>query len=311
MSIPQVLEVAVGLIVVYYLLGSVVSLVTQWINESLESRGKALEQYLIRIVGDKKIEDLVKLPQMQALRPIRYKNFLSVLGSATEPKKIEKVPVATLVDAFFDLAGLSAKKEMDLLQLAELIDKLPDSEGKNAFIGWINQGVTNLADLRTRTTAYFGGMLDQAAATFKARARSFVIILSISITVLFGTDSIQLAKALWTSAELRAIAAAQADAVVAREGAHADLSNIIDDLGAFSIRIGWWQTQELPQNSDYAGWAMFILLKALGLGITAAAVSQGSSFWYDLLKKVSSPATSSSTSTSSGGSSSSSSSSSG
>ena len=312
MSISQALDVAIGLIVVYYLLGSLVSLVTQWINEMLETRGKALEQYLIRIVGDKKIGDLIKLPQLQALRPIRYKSFFSVFGSVTEPKRIEKIPVGTLVDAFFDLAGLTAKKEMDLLQLAELIDKLPDSEGKNAFINWINQGVTNIADLRAHTTAYFAGMLEQAAATFRARARSFVIILSLGITVLFGTDTIQLARTLWSSAELRAIAAAQADAVVAREGVNADLSDIIDDLGAYSIRIGWWQTQQLPQTNNIGDWAMFILLKVIGLAITAAAVSQGSSFWYDLLKKVTSPSTSTSSSKSSGwGSSSSTSSSSG
>jgi hypothetical protein len=310
MSISQALDVAVGLIVVYYLLGSVVSIVTQWINETLETRGKALEQYLIKIVGDKKIGDLIKTPQLQALRPIRYKNVFSVFQSATEPKKLEKIPVATLVDAFFDLSGLTAKKEMDLLQLAELVDKLPDSEGKKAFISWINQGVTTIADLRTRTTAYFSGMLEQAAETFRARARSFVIILSIAITVLFGTDSIQLAKALWTSAELRAIASAQADAVVAREGANADLSSIINDLSAFSIKIGWWQTQQLPQSGAVGDWALFFLLKIVGLAITAAMVSQGASFWYDLLKKVASPATSSSSSKSSGGGSSSSSSSS-
>ena len=289
MSIPQVLEVAVGLIVIYYLLGSVVSLVTQWINEALETRGVALHQYLIKIVGDKKIEDLKNLPQIQALRPIRYKGFLSVLGSATEPKMVEKIPVATLVDSFFDIAGLTAKKEMELLELAELIDKLPDSEGKKAFIHWINQGVTNIADLRTRTTAYFSGMMEQAAATFRARARSFVIILSIGITILFGTDTIQLAKALWTNAELRAIAAAQADAVVAQGGTTADLSSLLDDLSKFSIKIGWWQTQQFPQSSDIGAWALFILLKIVGLGITAAAVSQGSSFWYDLLKKLASP----------------------
>lgn len=310
MSIPQALEVAVGLIVVYYLLGSVVSLVTQWINEFFESRGKALEQYLIKIVGDKKIGDLKNLPQMQSLRPIRYKNFFSVFGSVTEPKMIEKIPVTTLVDAYFDIAGLTAKKEMDLLQLAELVDKLPDSEGKQAFINWINQGVTSIADLRTRTTAYFSGMMEQAASTFRARARSFVIILSILITFLFGTDTIQLAQALWTNAELRALAAAQADAVVAEGGTTADLSDLLEDLSKFSIRIGWWQTQEFPPSSDIAGWAFFILLKVLGLGITAAAVSQGSSFWYDLLKKISSPTTSTSSSKSSGGGSSSSSSSS-
>ena len=52
MSISLVLEVAVGLIVVYYILGSVVSLITQWINEFFESRGRALEQYLIKLVGE-------------------------------------------------------------------------------------------------------------------------------------------------------------------------------------------------------------------------------------------------------------------
>ncbi|MBI5352142.1 MAG: hypothetical protein HZB50_05850 [Chloroflexi bacterium] len=305
MSIPLILEVAVGLIVVYYILGSVVSLVTQWINEVLESRGKALEQYLVKLVGEhpenKYLNDLVNLPQLQALRPIRYKGILSIFSSTTEPKKLEKVPVSTLVDAYFDIAGFTSKKEMDLLQLAELVDKLPDSDGKKAFINWINQGVTKIDDLKTRTSAYFTGLMDQAAATFRARARSFVIMLSIGVTVLFGTDTIQLAKALWTSAELRAIAAAQADAVVAREGANADLSHLLESLGEFSIKIGWWQTQQFPQSSAWQEWAVFILLKVLGLAITAAAVSQGSSFWYDLLKKITSPATSSSSSKSSGG----------
>ena len=310
MSIPQVLEVALGLIVIYYLLGSVVSLITQWINEALESRGKALQQYLIKIVGDQKIEDLKNLPQMQALRPIRYKGFMSVFGSVTEPKMIEKIPVATLVDSFFDIAGLTAKKEMDLLELAEVIDKLPDSEGKKAFISWINQGVTNIADLRTRTTAYFTGMMDQAAATFRARARSFVIILSIAVTLVFGTDSIQLAKTLWNNAELRAIAAAKADMVVAQEGADASLNDLIKELGDLSIKVGWWQTERPAAGATAGDWILFVVFKALGLGITAAAVSQGSSFWYDLLKKLTSPATSTSSSRSSGGGSSSSTSSS-
>lgn len=289
MSISQALEVVIGLIFIYYVLGSIVSMITQWINEFLETRGKALERYLVKIVGDKKIEDLVKLPQLQALRPIRYKNFFSVFSSVTEPKKIEKIPVATLVDAYFDLVGLTANKDLNLIQLAELVDKLPDSEGKQAFIKWINQGVTNIDDLRKRTTAYFNGMLDQAAATFRSNARSFVIILSIGVTILFGTDSIQLAKTLWTNAELRALAAAKAEMVVQQEGADASIDDLIRELGDLTIKIGWWQTERPADGADAATWTTFILLKALGLGLTVAAVSQGSSFWYDLLKKIVSP----------------------
>lgn len=288
MSIPQIIEVAVGLIVVYYILGSIVSLVTQWINEALETRGIAVERYLKKIAGDKAL-DLTQLPQMKALQPIRYKNFLSVFGAATEPKKVEKIPVATLVDAYFDLVGLTANSNLNADELTSLINQLPDSEGKAAFLKWINQGVTNINDLRTRATSYFTGMMDQASATFKANARSFVIMLSIGVTLLFGTDSIQLAQALWTNAELRAIAAAQANAVVAQEGVNADINALVKDLGAFSIKIGWWQTEQLPYGSSALDWAIFILLKIAGLGLTVAAVSQGSSFWYDLLKKLTSP----------------------
>jgi hypothetical protein len=306
MSLSQTLDVAIGLIVVYYLLGSVVSLITQLVTETLETRGKALEQYLIRLVGDKKIGDLISLPQMQSLRPIRYKGLMSVFSSTTEAKKLEKVPVSTLVDSFFDISGLTANKEMELLQLAELIDKLPDSEGKQAFITWINQGVTNIKDLRTRTTDYFTGMLDQAAATFRSRARSYVIILSIAITLLFGTDSIQLAQNLWQSADLRAIAAAQAQVIVEKD-AQADVADIAAELEKYSIKIGWWQTQQLPTSGNAGDWASFLFLKVIGLSLTAMAVSQGSSFWYDLLKKVTSPVTSTSSSKSSDGMSSSSS----
>ncbi len=311
MSISLVLEVALGLILVYYILGSIISLATQWVNEFFETRGKALERYLIKIVGDKRIGDFISLPQLQSLRPIRYKNPLSVFGAITEPKKIEKIPVATLVDAYFDFAGLTANQELNLLQLAELVDKLPDSEGKRAFISWINQGVTSIADLRTRTTAYFTGMMEQAAATFRANARSFVILMSIGITVLFGTDSIQLAKTLWSNAELRALAVAKAEVVAAQEGAVATIDDLIKELSDLTIKIGWWQTERPAAGATVMDWALFIFLKVIGLGLTAAAVSQGSSFWYDLLKKLTSPSTSSSSSKSSDGASSSSSSSSG
>jgi hypothetical protein len=264
-------------------------MITQWINEFLETRGKALERYLVKIVGDKKIEDLIKLPQLQSLRPIRYKNFFSVFGSVTESKKIEKIPVATLVDAYFDLVGLTSKEDLNLAQLAELVDRLPDSEGKQAFIQWIQQGVTNIDDLRKRTTAYFTGLMEQAAATFRSNARSFVIILSIGITVLFGTDSIQLARTLWTNAELRALTVAKAEMVVQQEGTDATIDDLIHELGDMTIKIGWWQTERPANGADAMTWVSFILLKVLGLGLTAVAVSQGSSFWYDLLKKIVSP----------------------
>lgn len=289
MSFSQALEVAIGLIFVYYVLGSIVSLITQWINEAFETRGKSLERHLKKIVGDKHVDEFVKLPQLEALRPIRYKNMFSFLTSSTEPKKLEKVPAATLVESYFDFVGLTASKEFELDELKELINAFPDSEGKQAILKWVGQGVTNIEDLRKRTFDYFCGTLDQAASTFKSNARSFVIMLSIFLTLLLGTDSIQLAQTLWDNASLRALAVAKAEAVVQQDGAAAEeeIDSLINDLGELNIvNVGWF-VNEKPAAGQ--GWLQFWFLKVLGLGLTMAAVSQGSSFWYDLLKKIVSP----------------------
>lgn len=287
MSFSQALEVVIGLIFIYYVLGSIVSLVTQWINEAFETRGNSLERHLRRIVGEKQVGDFVKLPQLQSLRPIRYKNFLSVFTSATEPKKIEKIPVATLVDSYFDFVGLTATQEVNADGLKNLINALPEAEAKRAVIKWIDQGVVSVEELRKRTTTYFGGVMEQASATFRSNARSFVIMLSILLTILLGTDSIQLVRTLWSNAGVRALAVAQAEMAVQQEGADANIDDLIQQLSDLNIvRIGWWQT-ELPEaGSTSIEWAWFVVLKILGLSLTVAAVSQGSSFWYDLLKKI-------------------------
>jgi hypothetical protein len=285
MSFPQIVEVALGLIVIYYILGAMVSFITQIVMESLETRGTALERYLKRMAGDMTV-DITSLPQVKALRPIRYANWWNVFGAGTEEKKVEKIPVETLLDAFFDLSGLTSKGSMNADELTSLIGKLPESEAKQAMLNWIHQGVTTLSDLRSRTGAYFAGMLNQAALTFRAKARSVVIVLSIVVTLLFGTDSIQLARDLWTDAGLRSIAAQQATVAAGQQSSPSQFNNLLDQLNLLSLRVGWWNMPRTALPSSTSDWLGYVLMKLVGLGITATAVSQGSSFWYDLLKRI-------------------------
>lgn len=286
MSVSQVLEVALGLILVYYVLGSLISFATRLILEAAETRGASLEQHLKRIAGDKTV-DLTNLPQMKSLQPIRYKNWLGVFGAKTEAKKLEKVPVGTLVDAFFDMTGLTGRPEISADEMTAIIGQLPESEAKQAMIKWVQQGVTSFNDLRNRTNDYFSGILSQASATFKANARSIVIILSTLLVFALGTDTIQIAKDLWNNAEMRAVAAAQATMIAQQEdGDSGDLNQIINNLSETNIRFTWWHLQDtFPQNSG-TPWLKFSVYKFIGLVVSAIAVSQGSSFWYDLLKKL-------------------------
>jgi hypothetical protein len=286
MSLPQIVEVVVGLVVVYYVLGSIVSTITQIITESLETRGAALEKFLIQAAGEKVI-DLKGLPQIKALRPIRYANWWSVFGAGTEEKRVEKIPVSTLVGGYFDVVGLSCKAEYAPDELVAVLTALPESEAKEALLHWVSQGVTKIDDLRDRANDYFGGILNQAQATFKARARSIVIILSLLITVALGTDTIDMARDLWNDAALRAAAAAQASAVASQpQNASANNFQTVENTLALPLRFSWIQSSGFPANGNLGSDALWVLLKVLGLLITAAAVSQGSSFWYDILKRI-------------------------
>ncbi len=285
MSLPQIIEVTLGLIVIYYVLGAIVSLVTQIAMESQQARGVALESLLKKMAGPLTL-DIMNLPQIKTLEPIRYANWWNVFGAGTEHKKVEKIPVETLVDAFFDLSGLTSHGSLDAEELTALVGQLPNSEGKQAMLAWIGQGVTSLSELRNRTSAYAAGVLNQAALIFKAKARSFVIIASIVITVLFGVDTLQTAVDLSNDAALRSSAAQQAQATAAQPESTTGLSGRVGELNALSFQIGWWRDQGLPANAPTDEWVKFVLLKLIGLGITAAAVSQGSSFWYDILKRL-------------------------
>ncbi|HEX8991262.1 MAG TPA: hypothetical protein VF784_06255 [Anaerolineales bacterium] len=290
MSFPQVLEVLIGLVLVYYVLGSIVSTITQLINESLETRGVALEKYLLQAAGAKAI-DLQNLPQIKALRPIRYANWWNVFGAGTEEKRVEKIPVSTLVGGFFDVAGLSCKATFAPDELLATLNQLPESEAKQALLHWVGQGVTQIDDLRDRASDYFNGILSQAQATFKARARSIVIILSLLVTLILGTDTIQIAQDLWNDAALRAATASAATTATTGQapGGGTNPQLMPNNLATLPLRFGWWQSgnfelaasSAIPQDP-----ILSIVLKVVGLLITAVAVSQGSSFWYDILKRL-------------------------
>ena len=285
MPTSQIIEVAIGLIFVYYVLGSVVSFVTQILLESAETRGATLEEHLKKLAGDKTV-DLTNLPQMKALRPIRYKKWWGVFGANTEAKKVEKIPVNVLVDAFFDITGLTGRENLDAAKLTGVINQLPESEGKQALLKWVNQGVTEINELRNRAHDYFSGILTQASATFKSHARSIVIIFSAILVFALGTDSVQIATDLWNNAELRAVAAAEAT-MAAQTNSAVGLDSLIEALSNTTMRITWLQILDtFPATADAWIWTKFIFLKAVGLSISAWAVSQGSSFWYDFLKKL-------------------------
>jgi hypothetical protein len=86
---------------------------------------------------------------------------------------------------------------------------------------------------------------------------------------------------------MRAIAAVKAQAYIDQNGYAADTEPLLTDLEDLTIRIGWSSIlKNAPPRDSAVDFVKFWLAKIAGLLITVVAVSQGSSFWYDILRKV-------------------------
>lgn len=289
MSLSQVLEVALGLALTYYLMSMVVSWLCQFVLTTFETRGRVMENILRRIVGGKALGQLLSMPQIRSLAPVRYPNWRSLFSRNVQlvEKRVERIPVSNLLDAFFDLAKLDLAANSE--ELVELIQKLPPSEGKTELLRLVNNGVSSVLELRARMALWFEGLMNQASEMFAAMAKRYVVFFSLALTLLLGVDSIDLFRQLWATPDMRAIASVKAQAYIAQYGYDADTEPLLADLEQFTIQIGWSSAlKNAPSVETPGAFVRFWLLKALGLLLTTIAVAQGAPFWYDLLRKMTS-----------------------
>jgi len=233
-----------------------------------------------------------------------------------EPMKtLSHIPAATFSLVILDLLYKAGKEEetrnqaaaqtidkgtFDLALIKKGLSSLPDGQVKKALQLLITAAETTEEDINKKINAiekkigaWFNSVMDRASEWYKRNIQLLAIIVGIGLAGAFNVDSIALVKSLWQETALREAVTGAAVAYVNK--ATADTSNqgtisyteITDQINQLSIPIGWDAAQikaagELPDNGFY-WWLVF---KVLGILLTGLAVSQGSSFWYDVLKRV-------------------------
>jgi hypothetical protein len=301
-TFSQVVNVILALAIVYYVLGLIVSVISKMVLDAFETKGKNLEEFLKRnLLGfaeknkEGLLEQLKKLPQLSSLRAVLYaKAGLGFFTGETElSKHIERIPAKNLVDALFDLTGTMQKGEAKVIDVIHLLpshihgpDGSPIEIKTRVWLqNYVEKGFDDVEAVRAKLETWVEGLMEQASQEYKAKARRWVVAISFVITVLLGVDSIQLAQQYWHDAAISVTANTQAAIIIqsvdeenVKNAKLQDLTKQLDTMQA--LRFGWWN--DFPAE---AAWP-WLPLKILGLLITTLAVSQGSSFWYDIIRQI-------------------------
>ena len=124
---------------------------------------------------------------------------------------------------------------------------------------------------------------------YTRRTKWIILILGLFVAIGFNVNTVTIAKRLSNDATLRSMVVAQAEAYANRPEAEALQANFEknrSDLESLGLPVGWSNFVFYgPQSEGFKVWN-HVLLNLIGWLLTAAAISMGAPFWFDLLNKL-------------------------
>lgn len=174
---------------------------------------------------------------------------------------------------------------------------------KDALQASLMQANGNIDALRQSIATWFDDSMDRLSGAYKRKMKWIAMLIGLLIAIAFNADSFNVATTLWNDADRRAstievatqIAKKLPDATQSPGWGDLKKNVTATETTLRSLPIGWNCTAKIvggwtDEWTDY--WTCvkqevpkLTLVKILGWLLTAAALSLGAPFWFDLLNK--------------------------
>jgi hypothetical protein len=286
----QVLEVAIGLAVVFFILALAGSAVVELLSQILSKRSRDLRKAVGRIMAGQS-SNLPRNPEAGSNEEAA-KEFVEKLYD-TSP--IKSLVASAKRDPSYIAASAFGSGVMEYLgsgDLDEQIESLPDglrSRVESAYATAENEVKKVQAELES----WFDQSMDRLSGVYKRWARWVVLVSTIVIVLAVNADTVNIATELWESSILRqALIDASATVTDPSSGSAQSLSDVADELEkieGLGIPLLW----DCPDGcGGLSEWVARVQeeqpRRALGWIITILLVSLGAPFWYGALTKLTS-----------------------
>jgi len=296
------LDVAIGLFVLYFVLSTVCSAMNEAISGLLAQRARTLEEGIRALLND---------PQGAGLAAEFFAHPLvkSLMkpGSHHPPSYIPSHVFAT---ALLDVV-VPNSSSMTFDEIRKQIGAIPDDhplvskDVKTSLLLFVDKTEETGKNTREQIEKWFDNAMDRASGWYKRRQGTQILVIAAVLTVLLNADTFMIGSALARDQALRAavVAAAEARLQTPPPGIGATPNpgetlnrarSDLDTLGPLGFPFGWTNVPYLPSPAtDATPLATDVprnfgdgIKKLLGLLVTAAALSFGAPFWFDMLNKV-------------------------
>jgi hypothetical protein len=314
------LDVAIGLAFMFFLLSVVCSSIGEVIAAIFKLRAKNLETGIRAMLGDPELArrffsdwriatlSKPKRPRKQTAQkadapehgPTVVRGVRSALGWPFKeirrggPSYIDpRTAALVLYDTVFpDLAGEGSR---DLRRVArEQIDRVGRGNDrlKALLQGVVDQADHEVATVRTHLEDHFNAIMDRATGWYKRRAQVILFLTALAVAAAINADTFNVADRLARDEPLRAQVVQQAvDAASTTApattgvpentaGTPENVRKALRAARATALPLGW-TGENVPEDANVGN----VALKVLGILVTAFALLLGAPFWFDVLGK--------------------------
>lgn len=310
-----ILDVAIGVIMVFLLVSILCTAIREGIEAWLKTRAAYLEYGIRELLQDRSgnglAATLYKHPMIYGL----YSGEYIVPPNTDKPGKLAKggdlpsyIPARNFALALMDIAARGPDSKtvhndagvpiLDLQQVREGIAALGNGPVQRSLLTAVDAAQGDLIRAQKNIEAWFDSSMDRVAGWYRRSTQTIVFAIALVIALGCNINTVTIADFLYRNSVAReALVKKAEDTLRDSQALKAGAAEVRAELQGLSLPIGW-STQfkaareAYPRLLDLASLAgllgsmlLAIICAVPGCLLTAFAAMLGAPFWFDVLNK--------------------------
>jgi hypothetical protein len=276
-----ILDIAIGLVMMYLVLSLMGTVLNEFVSSAMKLRATTWQAA---------VENLLDNPDLRAA--FYDHGLIDGTKKATGSDHISYISGPTFAMAL--LGSIDPNNPAPgFAEAKAAIEKLPPSNIQDVLLSELAKANGSVDKFRTGVATYFDGTMDRVSGTYKRYLKRITLIVGFAIVLVLNADSLVVATALWNDSSLRAQMVASSQQVLANGKPDAaagtvTAANVSSQLTKLEtdirpLPIGW-KLADFPTSASW-GALWWLVVKLIGLAITAFVISLRAPFWFDMLSK--------------------------